>query len=172
MVQTKAEWSHFSPRSVQGKKVRLAMQELWLTGQILPVGARLVIRHVFQSAEKKPLEVVYAFPLPRDAALRQFRIEGRDFKAHSKLRTRPEAQEIYERGLEHGHMATMARLHRTRQCRPGNCNGGQIRVIPPQKRQAGRQVSIRPTLNLFIFNRLQRPRRGFESAFPPCDPSK
>ena len=44
------------------------MQRLWLTGQVLPAGARLVVQHVFRSEEEKPLEVIYSFPLPRDAA--------------------------------------------------------------------------------------------------------
>jgi hypothetical protein len=52
-----------------GKAVNLSMQRLWLSGQVLPAGARLVVQHVFRSEEGKPLEVIYAFPLPRDAAL-------------------------------------------------------------------------------------------------------
>jgi hypothetical protein len=62
------------------------MQRLWLTGQILPAGARLVVQHVFQSEEDKSLEVIYAFPLPRDATLRRFRVTGEGFEAHSELR--------------------------------------------------------------------------------------
>jgi hypothetical protein len=52
-----------------GKAMGLSMQRLWLTGQILPVGARLVVQHVFRSEEEKPLEVIYAFPLPRPCHL-------------------------------------------------------------------------------------------------------
>ena len=40
----------------------LSMQRLWLTGQVLPAGARLIVEHVFRSGEKKPLEVIYSFP--------------------------------------------------------------------------------------------------------------
>ena len=32
--------------------MRLAMQRLWLTGQVLPAGARVVAQHVFRSEEK------------------------------------------------------------------------------------------------------------------------
>ena len=59
-----------------GRPINLAMQRLWLMGQVLPAGARLVAQHVFRSEEEKPLEVIYAFPLPRDGALRSFRITG------------------------------------------------------------------------------------------------
>ena len=40
-----------------GEAVQLAMQRLWLTGQVLPAGARLTVQHVFKSAETKPIEV-------------------------------------------------------------------------------------------------------------------
>ena len=55
----------FCIRTAGGGAVKLAMQELWVSGQICPVGARLVVRHVFESRETKPLEAVYAFGLPR-----------------------------------------------------------------------------------------------------------
>ena len=62
----------FAPVQAQsGEVVQLAMQRLWLTGQVLPAGARLTVEHVFRSAEAKPIEVIYAFPLPRDAAKRR-----------------------------------------------------------------------------------------------------
>jgi Ca-activated chloride channel family protein len=66
----------FAPVQQNGHPIRLAMQSLWLAGQVLPAGAHLVVKHVFRSAEKQPLEAIYSFPLPRDAALRRFRITG------------------------------------------------------------------------------------------------
>jgi hypothetical protein len=44
-------------RAGTGEEIQLAMQELWVTGNVLPVGAHLVVRHKFKSAEKKPVEV-------------------------------------------------------------------------------------------------------------------
>lgn len=77
--------------SATGQEVKLALQELWLTGRVLPVGAALQVRHVFQCAEEKPVEVVYAFGLPRDAALRRFRIVGNGFSVMSELKPTAEA---------------------------------------------------------------------------------
>jgi Ca-activated chloride channel family protein len=57
-----------------GKAANLSMQRLWLTGQVLPAGARLVVQHIFRSEEDKPIEAVYSFPLPRDAALSLARV--------------------------------------------------------------------------------------------------
>ena len=95
-----------------GEEVQLAMQSLFLAGRILPVGARLTVRHVFQSEEKKPLEVIYAFPLPRDAALRRFQVSGPGFSVRSELKPVAEAVKAYEEGLEKGHLATLARQYR------------------------------------------------------------
>ena len=91
-----------------GKPLQLAMQKLWLRGRILPIGARLMIRHVFRSSEDKPLEVVYSFALPRDAALRGFRVVGEGFSVRSQLKPTEEARKTYEKGVAGGHLSTLA----------------------------------------------------------------
>ncbi len=103
----------FMPRCARsGDELPLAMQQLFLTGRILPAGARLVVQHRFQSAARKPLEVVYTFLLPRDAALRRFEVQGPGFKAHSELQPPRQAQENYERGVAAGHLSVLARGYR------------------------------------------------------------
>jgi Ca-activated chloride channel family protein len=87
------------------------MQRLWLTGRVLPAGARLMVQHVFRSGEDKPLEVIYSFPLPRDAALRAFRITGEGFEAHSELRQTEEAVKAYEQGIADGSLSALARQY-------------------------------------------------------------
>jgi len=95
-----------------GRPVELSMQRLVLTGKVLPVGARLLVRHDFASAESKSVEVVYCFGLPRDAGLRRFRVAGPGFTARSELMPTREAVEKYERGLERGHLGVLARQYR------------------------------------------------------------
>src|SRR6516162_2525092 len=85
-----------------GKAVDLSMQTLWLTGQVLGVGARLWVRHEFESQESKPVEVIYSFVLPRDASLRRFRLSGTYFSVDSELRPTEEAHKIYEAGIQAG----------------------------------------------------------------------
>src|SRR5438105_5353973 len=94
-----------------GEPVKLAMQRLWLTGQVLPAGARLTLQHVFQTEEDKPIEVIYSFPLPRDAALRRFRITGEGFEAHSELKESEAAVKAYEEGISRGSLSTLARAY-------------------------------------------------------------
>jgi Ca-activated chloride channel family protein len=87
------------------------MQRLWLTGKVLPVGGHLVVQHVFRSAEERALEVIYSFPLPRDAALRAFRIAGEGFEAHSELKETEEAVRAYEQGIADGSLSALARQY-------------------------------------------------------------
>ena len=94
-----------------GEVVQLAMQRLWLTGKIIPAGAHLTVQHVFRSAETNRIEVIYSFPLPRDAALRRFRIVGDGFEAHSELRATEDAVKAYEEGIAQGSLSTLARQH-------------------------------------------------------------
>src|SRR5437588_10586340 len=104
--------SSFAPVAAStGQTIRLAMQRLWLTGQVLPAGARLVVQHVFQSDEEQPLEVIYSFPLPRDAALRRFRITGEGFDTHSELKPAEEAVQAYEQGIADGSLSALARKY-------------------------------------------------------------
>jgi len=88
------------------------MQNLFLTGQILPVGARLWVRHEFQSNEAQPVEVVYAFALPREATLRRFRISGEGFDVASELRSKEEARKEYEDGIAQGSLSSLATIYR------------------------------------------------------------
>src|SRR5215471_13330901 len=102
----------FVPRDLATREsVQLAMQNLWLTGSMLPMGARLWVRHEFQSQEPKPIEVVYGFMLPRDATLRRFRISGDEFSVDSELREKTEAREIYEQGIQSGSLSTLAQQY-------------------------------------------------------------
>jgi len=102
----------FAPlAAATGEAVQLSMQRLWLAGQILPAGARLVVQHVFRSEEDKALEAIYSFPLPRDAALRRFRITGEGFEAHSELKETEAAVKAYEEGITRGSLSALARQY-------------------------------------------------------------
>lgn len=94
-----------------GKDLKLAMQRLWLTGKATPFGARLLVEHTFASAEPKPVEVIYAFMLPQDAALRSFRVEGEGFEVTSDLQPVDQAVKTYEKGIDEGSLAVLARQY-------------------------------------------------------------
>lgn len=110
-AETKSNAGYSVRNAATGEEIGLAMQRLWLSGRVLAAGARLLVRHVFQSSESRPLEAVYAFMLPRDAALRRFTIRGEGFTAHSELRPVEEAVKAYEEGMERGALSTLARQY-------------------------------------------------------------
>ncbi len=82
-----------------GKKIELAMQDLRLEGTITEAGATLKVQHLFKSAEKEVIEAVYAFMLPRDAALHRFKIVAENFNVSSKLLKTKDAKKVYEDGI-------------------------------------------------------------------------
>jgi Ca-activated chloride channel family protein len=92
-----------------GSSLKLELQQVVLSGTLLPVGARLKVQHLFRSAESRPTEVIYAFTLPRDGAMKGFHVRGETFEIQSELRETKQAEQIYEDALEKGHLATLAR---------------------------------------------------------------
>ena len=130
-----------------GEEVSLAMQQLWLSGRVLAAGARLMVRHVFASQEKDPLEVIYSFALPRDAALRRFRVSGDGFSVRSELKPVAEAVKAYEAGIEGGHLSTLARQFWQDEGQPDGKAGEHWRRAEEQLRQrqtAGKQTQTQP----------------------------
>ena len=98
--------SYFAPMRVDsGSVLALDMQSLFLSGRILPFGAKLTVTHVFRSREKGPVEAVYCFPLPRDASLISFEIKGEGFSVSSRLKRAAHAQQCYEQALIQGSLA-------------------------------------------------------------------
>ncbi len=103
---------YYTARAKQtGKEIQLAMQRLWLTGQVTPFGARLLVEHTFKSGEKRPVEAIYAFMLPQDAALRSFRVTGEGFEIESDLQPVAEAVATYEEGIDAGALSVLARQY-------------------------------------------------------------
>jgi Ca-activated chloride channel homolog len=100
--------SYFAPlHAKSAEPMALDMQSLFLSGRVLPFGAKLSVTHVFRSNEKSPVEVVYCFPLPRDASLVSFQISGENFSISSRLERTPDALKRYEQGLEDGSLAAL-----------------------------------------------------------------
>src|SRR5205814_1338112 len=70
-----------------------------------------VILPRYQADARGLHEVGYSFALPRDAALRRFRVTGEGFSVRSELKPLAEAIKVYEAGIEGGHLATLARQY-------------------------------------------------------------
>lgn len=144
-----------------GNEINLGMQEIFLTGRIMATGARLIMRHTFVSSETKPAEIVYAFVLPRDAALRRFKIAGTGFTASSELKETEAARKIYEDGIEEGHLSTLAQQYRDGYI---NLNVGNVRP--------GEKITVHLELVAGVDLRDDGLRFRFPFTLAPCYHSK
>ncbi|MCS7182510.1 MAG: VIT and VWA domain-containing protein [Thermoanaerobaculum sp.] len=111
MMQTSAVPTFIPVNRQLDKPLELAMQSLTLTGEVTPVGARLQVHHLFRNGEEDPVEVVYAFALPRDGALQEFRIHGEGFSVTSDLVPAKEAQQHYAQAIRKGHLGALVTQH-------------------------------------------------------------
>lgn len=124
--------SYFAPvRAESAEPLALDLQSLFLAGRILPFGAKLSVTHVFRSSEKSPVEVVYCFPLPRDASLVSFQISGEGFSIASRLEPHGDAQKRYEEAIENGSLAavTQQNLDGLVNLTVGNLRPGETVVV-------------------------------------------
>ncbi len=111
LAMTESTGTYTALSKETGEELQLAMQRLWLTGQVTPFGARLLVEHTFESAERRPVEVVYGFMLPQDAALRSFRVTGEGFEVSSDLQPVDKAVSAYEEGIDMGSLSVLARQY-------------------------------------------------------------
>lgn len=94
-----------------GQPIPLAMQRLDLSGRILPIGAVIRVTHKFRCEHSDPMEALYVSMLPRGAALRRFKIKGKGFSVKSKLKKRGKACKDYEKGVDKGHLSSLAEVN-------------------------------------------------------------
>lgn len=76
-------------------------------GEITGNGASVKISQSFTNSEEEPIEAVYKFPLPENAAVCGFRalIDGRTVEG--KIEEREKAFELYDKALEEGDLAQL-----------------------------------------------------------------
>ena len=70
-----------------------------------------MVQHIFRPKRTSRSRRSIRFPLPRDAALRHFRITGEGFEAHSELKETEAAVKAYEKGIAKGSLSTLARQY-------------------------------------------------------------
>src|SRR5262245_15468470 len=78
-----------------------------VSGEVFGAQARILVRQRYRNKESKPIEAIYTFPLPSDAAIVGFAMEceGRRLKGHVK--ERDEAFQAYDDAVARGHGAAL-----------------------------------------------------------------
>ncbi|MEI9952737.1 MAG: VIT and VWA domain-containing protein [Pseudomonadota bacterium] len=70
--------------------------------------ARTEVRQVFHNPNSKPIDAVYEFPVPPDAALSEMTIESGDHLLHGEVVERAKAQQVYDAQVAQGAQAGLA----------------------------------------------------------------
>jgi Ca-activated chloride channel homolog len=74
--------------------------------------AQVKVRQAFNNPFDRPLEAVYIFPLPHEAAVSQVEISFGDRRITTEIKTRAEAKEIFARARREGRTAAMLEQER------------------------------------------------------------
>ncbi len=85
----------------------IPLQSVSITGDLKGAMFEAQVRQSFQNSKKIPIEVVYSFPLPYDAALLSVEAQLGQIKLSGSVIATPEATERYENALSEGDAAIM-----------------------------------------------------------------
>jgi Ca-activated chloride channel family protein len=78
-----------------------------VTGRVFGAHARVVLRQRYQNAEARPVEAIYTFPVPSDAALVGFAMEAAGRRIEAEVQQREAAFRAYDDAVSKGHGAAL-----------------------------------------------------------------
>jgi Ca-activated chloride channel family protein len=83
------------------------LQKTVVNADISGFGARVVVVQTFTNPSNEPIEAVYTFPLPNDAAVDRMRMRIGDRIVEGEIKRREEARAIYEAAKNAGQVASL-----------------------------------------------------------------
>ena len=94
---------------IVGKDRRLLMplEKTTVNADVAGMGARVTVRQSFYNPSSVPIEAIYTFPLPQDAAVDQMRIKIGGRTIDGAIMKRKEAKETYDRARANGQTAAL-----------------------------------------------------------------
>ena len=139
-------------RVQQGDRVlALPLSEVAFDTIVLGTVADTEVRQVFENPFDEPIEAVYVFPLPHDAAIDDYAIEIGDRTITGVMKTRADARKTYETARAAGHRAGLLEQERP------NIFTQSVANIPP-----GESI----TVVMHMVGPLAQDRGHFELALP------
>ncbi|MFZ4507863.1 MAG: VIT domain-containing protein [Fimbriimonas sp.] len=85
----------------------MALERTSVDANIAGMGARVTVRQVFTNPSETPIEAVYKFPLPHDAAVDQMRIQVGNRVIEGEIMRREQARQVYEKAKSEGKVASL-----------------------------------------------------------------
>ncbi|MEG4817799.1 VIT domain-containing protein [Microcoleus sp. K5-D4] len=99
-------------RSPDGEKLAFPLKHTEVRAKIAGNLSRVEVSQKFENPFTKPLEAVYIFPLPAEAAVDEMEIKIGDKTIKGSIKKREEAQRIYEKAKQEGRTAGLLEQER------------------------------------------------------------
>jgi Ca-activated chloride channel family protein len=116
VTQQSDERSHFQQSGlfaeVDGKQQVFPLQHTEVMAKVAGNVSRVEVTQTFTNPFKEPLEAVYKFPLPEDAAVDDMEIKVGDRIIRGLIKKREEAKQIYQQAKEQGKTAGLLEQER------------------------------------------------------------
>ncbi len=111
--------------------VPVPLKAVEIAGEIVAPHVMLRVRQRYVNVEARPIEAIYTFPLPAEAAVVGFAFESGGRRVEGVVREREEAFKQYDEALVQGHGAALLDQERDDvfTCAVGNVNPGEEAVI-------------------------------------------
>lgn len=87
--------------------VSVPLKNTKVDAEVIGLASRVTVVQTFQNASRTPIEAVYTFPLPEDAAVDRMRIQVGERVIEGQIRKREEARAIYDAARQSGRIATL-----------------------------------------------------------------
>ncbi len=98
--------------SATGEKLAFPLKHTEVSSNITGNLSRVEVRQTFENPFTQPLEAVYVFPLPDEAAVDEMEIQIGDRIIKGNIKKRQEAKEIYEKAKQQGKTAGLLEQER------------------------------------------------------------
>ncbi|RYG16789.1 VWA domain-containing protein, partial [bacterium] len=94
---------------IAGRAGRLLMplERTSVNAEVAGMGARVTVKQSFYNPSKTPIEAIYTFPLPHDAAVDRMKIRIGDRSIDGTIMRRQEAKETYDKAKAAGQTAAL-----------------------------------------------------------------
>lgn len=99
-------------RSPDGEKLVFPLKHTEVRAKIAGILSRVEVSQKFENPFTKPLEAVYIFPLPAEAAVDEMEIKIGEKTIKGSIKKREEAQRIYEKAKQQGRTAGLLEQER------------------------------------------------------------
>ncbi|AFY68888.1 NAD(+) ADP-ribosyltransferase [Thalassoporum mexicanum PCC 7367] len=139
------------PQNPDGQQLAFPLKHTDVDAQVDGNIARVAVTQTFENPFDMPLEAVYVFPLPDEAAVDDMEIKIGDRIIKGEIKRREEAQEIYEQARNEGRTAGLLEQERA------NIFTQSLANIRP-----GEQIDV----TIYYTNSLEFEKGNYEFVFP------